>query len=175
MGWRRRSYSRSTPRMAEPCLSGTHRDKLREEFKSQYPAPQCKNLVWPKLDYYDRKRSHAKQYEQLLEALMKASQNLKEFLNEPLHKNARNPFKLREELNDIEEYEKEYKEWASLRDQFVNDLWHAKERQLDDDHVARTGLCCGQNGYGAPRACRRRATNGNFCFQHISKASTYRR
>lgn len=128
-----------------------------------------------KAGWSDRKKTHAKQYAKLLQELQDAAAALKEFLNEDIHKKARHPQQLRKQLQDIDSYEEQYKAWEEQRKMYIDDMWHHQVRNEDDAHVAKTGRCCGPNRYGLIRGCQRRATDGNFCYQHAPKAYHFRR
>jgi hypothetical protein len=160
-------------KMAAPRQSNDEKEQLTKEFEGMHPRPSLPG--WDKLNHYDRKRTHAKQYEKLFQQLKDAADELKEFLNCGLHRKARNPLALRQRLKDIEEYEAALKEW---KEQLKSYQWHVhktKVLQDDRDHVARTGLCCGQGKWAGIRTCKRRATHGNFCYQHEQKAEVFRR
>ena len=172
----RSSYSnRYRPSMHQPVLPIKVKSELAKRYESIFPPPECEYKRWEKLDSYDRRLTHAKQYERLLTNLQNATAALKEFLHEPIHKQARNPQTLRKQLKQIEVYEEQYKAWDTKRNLYIKEAWQHQVRQDDDDHVATTGRCCGPNRHGVPRRCSRRATDGNFCYQHISKAYDYRR
>ena len=164
---------RQTVPMSRPVMSYEEKNRLAEEFKIMHPKPELKD--WDNLDYYGKKRTHAKQYEELFNKLKEASDALKEFLNENIHKKARNPKALRQTLLNIKEYEVAITAWQKELEEYQRDVYMDQVLRDDRDHVAQTGRCCGQGKYKGIRTCSRRATNGNFCFQHEQKAEVFRR
>jgi hypothetical protein len=173
MGWKRTGIYAQP--MATPRLSSNHRKELYEKFAEIDAPPIIPMANWDRMDWYKRRNTHVKKYQRLLLSLQNASAALKEFLNESIHKQERQPEKLKQQLIDIEIYEQDFKEWQHRRQNYTDHIFHNEERNKDDDYVAQTGRCCGTSKYGGIRMCKRRATNGNFCFQHIDKAQEYRR
>ena len=170
---RRYNIRRGPTKMTAPYQSYEEKQKLEVEFEGMNPRPELKG--WDKLDRYNRKLTHAKQYEVLLQRLKEASDELKEFLNCGLHRNARKPMVLRQRLLDITAYEAALKEW---KEKLKSYQWHVHKTEVllaDNHHVAQTGLCCGQGKWKGIRTCKRRATEGNFCYQHVLKSEMFRR
>ena len=176
MGWRRvRAYRRPRPSMAQPMMPMERRSEFAKAFAEMSPPPECGYKEWEKLDGYERGKTHAKQYQVLMKKLDQAATAVREFLNDSLHKGARGPQVLRQQLFDIEVYTAAKKEWDVKQREYIEAMFHRMVCQDDNDHVAKTGGCCGPNSYGQVRQCSRRATEGNFCYQHVSKAHLYRR
>lgn len=167
-----RGYQRKLKKM-HPIYGHTERKALHREYDEQVkPRPECPVKKWETKSSWERKNSPVGKYKLLLQALKDAQDELAEFMKQ--HGSAKIA-EIEKKAEELREWDSAMKEWEDERDRWAQEVFH--QRVLEDDirHVAKTGMCCGENKYGRVRGCSRKATQGHFCKQHQRMAPDWRK
>lgn len=153
-------------------IKSEDRKFLEQAYVNQVSPPICSyDPSWPNKPRYDKRCSTPMQFKRLKEELARAEKALADYVeNQRIHEESMN-----KNIEVIEAFEDEYDKWEKDCDEFVREHLRQKVIREDKEYVARTGKCCGWGRAGGHRSCSRRATKGNFCFQHVIAVEEYRR
>lgn len=167
MSWRRRQNAKSIN------LDWEERDHLHKQFEKLNTPPVCSyDSNWETYAYWQKHSKPPVRYNNLMKDLNEAHKNIQNFLDGMTQEKID---RLKAEAKIIEQFEEDLKHWIIERDKFVMKQHEEQVLRDDAEYTARTGKCCGNGKDWVPRTCSRRATKGNFCFQHVKIVKEFRR